>query len=119
MREELLALSAASEKPMRTEAAALTDAVSAAIVAKARKLNSSLAPTAWFIAEDWFTNAAYISVFPGDKFPVASSMEVWLLLLSRSRIGDPAQAGDLAETVGDAVIQRSFLTVSAGFGVDE
>jgi hypothetical protein len=46
-------------------------------------------------------------------------MESWLLLLSRARIGDPARAGDLAETVGDAVIQRSFLTVSAGYSVDE
>ncbi len=119
MREELLKLSAAAKKPMRTEAAALTDAVSAAIVAKARKLNSSLAPTAWFIAEDRFTDEAYRAIWPEDKFPVASSMEVWLLLLSMARADDPGRAGNLAGTISDAVIQKSFLAVSAGYSVSE
>ncbi len=119
MRAELLTLSAAAKKPMRTEAAALTDAVSAAIVAKARNLNFSLAPTAWFIAEDRFTDEAYHSIWPKDKFPVASTIEVWLLLLSRARADDPGRAGNLAGTIGDAVIQKSFLAVSAGYSVSE
>lgn len=119
MRAELLRLSAAAKKPMRTEAAALTDAVSAAIVAKARSLNSSLAPSAWFIAEDRFTDEAYHTVWPDDRFPVASSLEVWLLLLSTAKADEPEQAGRLAETIGDAVIQKSFLTVSAGYSISE
>lgn len=119
MREELLRLSAVAKKTMRTEAAALTDAVSATIVAKARELNRSLAPTAWFIAEDRFTDEAYRSIWPEDKFPVASSMEVWLLLLSMARADDPGRAGDLAETISDAVIQKSFLAVSAGYSASE
>lgn len=119
MRQELLRLSAAARQPMRTEAAALTDAVSAAIVAKARKLNSSLAPTAWFIAEDRFTDEAYRSIWPEDKFPVASTIEVWLLLLSVARADDPIRADDLATTIGAAVIQKSFLAVSAGYSVSE
>lgn len=119
MRAELLRLSAEARQPMRTEAAALTDAVSATVVAKARSLNSSLAPSAWFIAEDRFTDEAYHTVWPDDRFPVASSLEVWLLLLSTAKADEPKQAGHLAETIGDAVIQKSFLTVSAGYSVSE
>jgi hypothetical protein len=119
MREELLRLSAAAKQPMRTEAAALTDAVSAATVARVRALNSSHAPTAWFIAEDRFTDEAYRAVWPEDKFPVASSIEVWLLLMSTARADEPQQAGSLAETIGEAVIQKSFLAVSAGYSVSE
>lgn len=119
MREELLRLSAAKSRPMRTEAAAQTDAVSAAIVAKARKLNSPLAPTAWFIAEDWFTNEAYRSILPEEKFPIASTTEVWLLLLSMAKADDPEQVGRLSGPISDAVIQRGFLAVSAGYSVSE
>lgn len=119
MREELLRLSAAAKQPMRTESAALTDAVSAAIVAKARALNSSLAPTAWFIAQDRFTDEAYRIVWPGDHFPVGSSIEEWLLLLSMTKAEEPERTGSLAEAIGEAVIQKSFFAVSAGYTVSE
>lgn len=119
MREELLRLSGEARKTMRTEAAALTDAVSAATVAKVRTVNSSQAPTAWFIAEDHFTDEAYRLICPNDKFPVASTIEVWLLLLSMARTDQPRRAGELAEAIGEAVIQKSFLAVSAGYSVSE
>ncbi len=76
-------------------------------------------PTAWFIAEDRFTDQAYRSICPDDKFPVASTIEVWLLLLSMARTDEPWRAGDLAEAIGEAVIQKSFLAVSAGYNVSE
>jgi hypothetical protein len=119
MREELLRLSAAAKQPMRTESAALTDAVSAAIVAKARALNSSLPPTAWFIAEDRFTDEAYRGVWPDDNFPVASSIEEWLLLLSMTKTDELEEAGNVAETISNAVIQKSFFSVSAGYSAGE
>jgi hypothetical protein len=93
--------------------------VSAAIVANVRKLNSSVAPTAWFIAEDHFTDEAYRSICPDDRFPVASTIEVWLLLLSMARTEEPMRVGDLAKAIGEAVIQKSFLAVSAGYSVSE
>src|SRR5258707_12650273 len=119
MRQELMNLSSAAQFPLRTEAGARTDAYSAAVVAARRERNDGPVPRAWFIAQDRLTNKAYGVIRPDDRFPVSSTVEAWLLLLSVARRDDPAWTRNIAEIVGDVVIFNSFLAVSTSYGVDE
>jgi hypothetical protein len=119
MHQELVRLSNAAPTQKRTPAGARTDAHSAALVAEARRRNKAPIPQAWFIAQDQLTNKAYGAVQSGDRFPIASTAESWLILLSATRAYDPAKARDLAEIVGDSVILNSFIVVSAGYGIEE
>lgn len=119
MRQELVRLSDTARWQRRTPVGARTDAHSAALVAAARKRNKTAVPNAWFIAQDQLTNKAYGAVQSSDRFPISSTVESWLLLLSVTRAYDPAKARDLAEIVGDSVILNSFIVVSANYGVDE
>jgi len=119
MRQKLLDLATAGENSTRTLAGARTDAYSAAIVAKARERDEASIPHAWFIAEDRLTNQAYEAVRTQDEFPVAASVEAWLLMASATRTDDPDHARNLAEIVGESAILNSFLAVSASYGVEE
>lgn len=116
MRQELVRLSDAAPAQLRSSAGARTDAYSAALVAEERARNTAPIPQAWFIAKDQLTNKAYAAIRTKDRFPVASTMEAWLILLSAY---DPARTRNLAEIVSDSVILNSFLAVSTGYGLDE
>jgi hypothetical protein len=119
MRQELVRLSDAAPSQLRSSAGARTDAYSAALVAEERERNTPPIPQAWFIAKDQLTNKAYAAVRTNDRFPVASTVEAWLILLSATHTYDPAKARNLAEIVSDSVILNSFLAVSTGYGLDE
>ena len=119
IRLELVRLSDAAAAPLRTATTALTDAFSAALVAVAREQHPAPVPLSWFIAQDRLTNRAYALVRPADRFPVSSTVESWLLLLSATRPYDPAHARNLAEILGQSVILNSFLAVSAGYTVGD
>jgi hypothetical protein len=119
MHKEIVRLSDAARTQRRTSAGARTDACSAALVAQARARSKAPVPQAWFIAQDQLTNKAYGAVQSRDRFPIASTVETWLILLSVTRAYDPVKARDLAEIVGDSVILNSFIVVSAGYGIEE
>ena len=117
MQMELMRLSDLAASQLRSAATALTDAVSAALVAQARKRDPAPVPRSWFIAEDRLTNKAYAAIQPHDLFPVAATVETWLLLLSSTRSRDPAEVCNLANLVGGSVVLSNFLAISAGFGI--
>jgi hypothetical protein len=117
MQTELMRLSDAAANQLRSAATARTDAVSAALVAEARYRDPAPVPRSWFIAQDRLTNKAYAAVQPDDRFPVAATVEAWLLLLSSTRPRDSAEVCDLAKLVGESVVLNSFLAISAGFGI--
>ncbi len=118
MRLQFVELSNAAAKPLRTAATAQTDAVSAAIVGLARQQRSAPVPRSWFIAQDQLTNKAYAAIRPNDIFPIASTVEAWLLLLSATRPHDPDEVCNLAGIVSESVVFNGFLSVIAGFGIE-
>ena len=116
LREELVRL--ADSAQLRTATTAQTDAYSAALVAEAREREPAPIPRSWFIAQDRLTNRAYQAV-RHDPFPLAATVETWLLMMAVTKTQNPDEACDLAELVGEAVILNSFLAVSAGYTVDD
>jgi hypothetical protein len=116
LREELMRL--ADSAQLRTATTAQTDAYSAALVAEAREREPAPIPRSWFIAQDRLTNRAYRAVRP-DTFPLAATVETWLLMMAVTKTQNPDEACNLAEVVGEAVILNSFLAVSAGYTVDD
>lgn len=117
MQSKLMQLSDAATNQLRSAATARTDAVSAALVAEARQRDPAPLPRSWFIAQDKLTNRAYEVIRPDDRFPVAATVEAWLLLLSSTKPRDSVEVCDLANLVGESVVLNSFLGISAGFGI--
>jgi DNA-binding HxlR family transcriptional regulator len=118
-RKELARLSDAAPVQLRTPAAARTDAYSAALVAEARDGGEAPIPNAWLIAQDQLTNKAYATIRPSDHFPLSSTVEAWIILLSAVQPDNGAKDRGLAEILSDSVILNNFISVSACFGPEE
>jgi DNA-binding HxlR family transcriptional regulator len=118
-RKELTRLSEAAPVQLRTPAAARTDAYSAALVAEAREGGDAAIPRAWFIAQDQLTNKVYATLRPGDRFPLSSTVEAWMILLSAVQTDHGAKDRDLAEILSDSLILNNFISASACYGAEE
>ncbi len=104
----------------RSPRRAAVDAASAAQVAALRRQRRGPAvPSAWFLAKDRATGDAYRSASPEDEYPVAVSPAAWLLYLQSWRPAGSEGRQQLAEAVGSAVILEAFLSVAAGYTLDD